>query len=103
MPTIESSVIKISSAASGGSTASVELISAGDDPDIVAVYVTTVNGSLYGGALTPRVEFSPPTNGTVVTVDIQKVEDGAGKILQRGDVVWVSCADAGGSERTTVT
>jgi len=94
-PGVGTSIIEIVSAASKGSTVSVKLDLPGSGPAIVAVYVTALNGPPYGGALTPRVEFSPPTNGTVVSVDVQKAEGGAGKILESGDMVKVVTADGG--------
>ncbi len=95
-----SSLIEIESAVTGGSIVRVRLITPGTDPTINAVYVKQMNGTLYGGALIARIEFSPPTGGTIVSVDIQKLEGGVGKVLTAGDVVMVVCVDAGSCSAT---
>jgi len=102
MGTPTASLIEIESAVAGGSIIQVRLITLGTDPTINAVYVTPVDGTIYGGDLTPRIEFSPLTSGTIVSVDIQKLEGGVGKILTAGDIVAIVCVDAG-SCSTTVT
>jgi FlaG/FlaF family flagellin (archaellin) len=94
-PSTQTSVIQINAihvgaAGTGGATVDVQLVSAGSDPSIVAVYV---NGVL--DTATYPTTWTATTMGSTKTIDVALA-------IAVGNVVKVVCADGGAASATAV-